>query len=208
MEKVELDFGAFGTVYYDGRRPGARLDAVRPGAAFPRAQELPRAAVRRAMLVTCAYLVDRVEPWVLQSLSWPRSAKRVTAARGALEAFSFRYAGRRVELPAPSRCTRPCFRSRFLADLGCDVMRASGRVGLVEAGARRPANGGRGPAREGAARRQGRLRPPRTGPGAAATVGSSLRAGRTFDCPLSRGFDTLLTPRDTSVCQNTSLTRV
>src|ERR1700704_3590359 len=41
MEKVELEFGAFGTVYYDG--DGHVLGSMQygPAGAFPRAQELP-----------------------------------------------------------------------------------------------------------------------------------------------------------------------
>ncbi len=48
MEKIELDFGAFGTVYYDADGQGARLDAVRAGGGVPaRARAAGRAAVRR-----------------------------------------------------------------------------------------------------------------------------------------------------------------
>src|SRR5947207_11726298 len=69
MEKVELGWGAFGTVYYDG--DGRVLGSMQygPAEAFPRAAELPGGPpTPEAMLVTCAYLVDDSSPWVLQSL--------------------------------------------------------------------------------------------------------------------------------------------
>ena len=54
MERIELDFGAFGTVYYDGA--GKVLGSMQygPGAAFPRAYELPGGPPSDdAILVTC-----------------------------------------------------------------------------------------------------------------------------------------------------------
>jgi len=69
MEKVELEFGAFGTVYYDA--DGRVLASMQygPAPSFPRAYELPGGPPSSdAMLVTCAYLVDPSSPWVLQSL--------------------------------------------------------------------------------------------------------------------------------------------
>src|ERR1700688_2249033 len=69
MERVELDFGAFGTVYYDG--DGRVLGSMQygPSGVFPRAQELPAGPPSDdAVLVTCAYLRDESTPWVLQSL--------------------------------------------------------------------------------------------------------------------------------------------
>src|ERR1700730_18077409 len=69
MERVELDFGAFGTVYYDG--DGRVLGSMQYGPAtlFPRAAELPGGPPSDdAILVTCAYVVGEATPWVLQSL--------------------------------------------------------------------------------------------------------------------------------------------
>jgi hypothetical protein len=63
MEKVELDFGAWGTVYYDG--DGRVLGSMQygPPQAFPRAGELPAGPPSEdAMLVTCAYIVETVFP--------------------------------------------------------------------------------------------------------------------------------------------------
>ena len=87
MEKVELEFGAWGTVYYDSDNRVLGSMQYGPAAAFPRAYELPAGPPSDdSMLVTCAYLVDQSSPWVLQSL--------------------------------------------FLADLGFEIVRASGRLGL------------------------------------------------------------------------------
>src|SRR5579883_919056 len=49
MEKVELEFGSFGSVYYDG--DGRVLGSMQygPAAAFPRAQELPGGPGGRAV---------------------------------------------------------------------------------------------------------------------------------------------------------------
>ena len=69
MERAELEFGAFGTIYYDG--DGRVLGSMQYGVAslFPRAAELPGGPPSDdAMLVTCAYLRDESSPWVLQSL--------------------------------------------------------------------------------------------------------------------------------------------
>src|SRR5580765_8118234 len=69
IERVELEFGAFGIVYYDG--DGRLLGSMQYGPAplFPRAAELPGGPPSNdAMLVTCAYVVGEATPWVLQSL--------------------------------------------------------------------------------------------------------------------------------------------
>src|SRR5204862_7991780 len=66
MERAELDFGAFGTIYYDA--DGRVLGSMQygPSTLFPRADELPGGpASDDAMLVTCAYLPDETSPWVL-----------------------------------------------------------------------------------------------------------------------------------------------
>ena len=130
MEKVELDFGAFGTVYYDGR--GRVLGSMQygPGAAFPRSHELPGGPPSDdAILVTCAYIVDRSSPWVLQSLFLAAIGEaRDRGARG-LEAFSYRYPEGESSYERFS-VHKTVFPQDFLADLGFQVLRASGRVGL------------------------------------------------------------------------------
>ena len=130
MEKVELDFGAFGTVYYDTR--GRVLGSMQygPGAAFPRAQELPGGPPSEdAILVTCAYLVDQSSPWVLQSLFLAAIGEaRDSGARG-LEAFSYRYPEGESSYER-FRVHKTVFPQDFLADFGFQVLRSAGRVGL------------------------------------------------------------------------------
>ena len=130
MEKVELEFGAFGTVFYDGT--GRVLGSMQygPAEAFPRAGELPGGpASDDAILVTCAYLVDESSPWVLQSLFLAAIGEARDRGARALEAFSYRYpegesAYERFQVH------KTVFPQSFLADLGFDVLRAAGRVGL------------------------------------------------------------------------------
>ena len=67
--EAETEFGAWGTLYYDD--DGRTLGSMQYGPAqlFPRAAELPAGRLRTTpCIVTCAYLVDRSSPWVLQSL--------------------------------------------------------------------------------------------------------------------------------------------
>jgi hypothetical protein len=130
MERVELEFGAFGTIYYDS--DGRVLGSMQygPAPAFPRAYELPGGPPSDdAMLVTCAYLVAESAPWVLQSLFLAAIGEaRDRGARG-LEAFSYRYpeGGSSYER---FRVHKTVFPQDFLADFGFEVMRSSGRVGL------------------------------------------------------------------------------
>jgi hypothetical protein len=130
MERVELEFGAFGTVYYDtdGRVLGSMQYG--PAQAFPRAQELPAGPPSDdAILVTCAYLVEQTSRWVLQSLFLAAIGEaRDRGARG-LEAFSYRYPEGET---AYDRfwVHKTVFPEDFLADFGFEVKRSAGRVGL------------------------------------------------------------------------------
>ncbi len=170
MEKVELEFGAFGTVYYDG--DGRVLGSMQygPAEAFPRAAELPGGPVSDdAILVTCAYLVEESSPWVLQSLFLAAIGEARDRGARALEAFSYRYpegesAYERFQVH------KTVFPQSFLADLGFDVLRAAGTSRALASRAGRPAAGARGQAREGAAGREGCVRPAGTGPRAASTL--------------------------------------
>jgi hypothetical protein len=130
MEKVELEHGAFGTIYYDS--DGRVLGSMQygPAQAFPRAWELPAGPpTADAILVTCAYLVDQSSPWVLQSLFLAAIGEaRDRGARG-LEAFSYRYAeGESVY--ERFRVHRTVFPQDFLADFGFLPLRSAGRVSL------------------------------------------------------------------------------
>jgi hypothetical protein len=130
MEKVELEFGAFGTVYYDG--DGRVLGSMQygPAEAFPRAQELPGGPPSPgAMLVTCAYLVEQSSPWVLQSLFLAAIGEARDRGASALEAFSYRYPEGESSYER-FRVHKTVFPQDFLADFGFTVLRSAGRVGL------------------------------------------------------------------------------
>ena len=131
MEKVELEFGAFGTVYYDG--DGRVLGSMQYGPAplFPRAQELPAGPPSDdAMLVTCAYVVDPSSPWVLQSLFLTAIGEARERGLRGLEAFSYRYPEGQSSFWR-FRAHRTIFPADFLADFGFLPVRSQGRVELA-----------------------------------------------------------------------------
>src|SRR5438045_551170 len=69
IEKAEEDWGAWGTVYYDENARLLGSMQYGPAELFPRAGELPAGPPSGdAVLVTCAYVLDRATPWVMQSL--------------------------------------------------------------------------------------------------------------------------------------------
>ena len=145
MERVELEFGAFGTVFYDG--DGRVLGSMQygPAGAFPRAYELPSGPPSHdAILVTCAYLVDQSSPWVLQSLFLAAIGEARDRGAGALEAFSYRYPEGESSYER-FRVHKTVFPQDFLADFGFEVVRSSGRVGLsrLELGGLQPVEEGR-----------------------------------------------------------------
>ncbi|HZQ15563.1 MAG TPA: hypothetical protein VFA82_02200 [Gaiellaceae bacterium] len=145
MERVELEFGAFGTVYYDS--DGRVLGSMQygPAQAFPRAYELPGGPPSEdSMLVTCAYLVDSSSPWVLQSLFLAAIGEARDRGARSLEAFSYRYAEGESAYER-FRVHRTVFPQDFLADFGFQVVRASGRIGLarLELGGLQPVEEGR-----------------------------------------------------------------
>jgi hypothetical protein len=145
MEKVETDFGAWGTIYYDG--DGRVLGSMQygPSHAFPRAVELPGGPPSDdAMLVTCAYLVAESSPWVLQSLFLAAIGEARDRGAAALEAFSYRYPEGESSYER-FRVHKTVFPQDFLADFGFTVRRAAGRVGLsrLELGGLQPVEEGR-----------------------------------------------------------------
>jgi hypothetical protein len=131
MEKVELEFGAWGTVYYDSDNRVLGSMQYGPAAAFPRAWELPAGPPSEdAILVTCAYLVDQSSPWVLQSLFLAAIGEARDRKAGALETFAYRYA--EGETPYERfRVHRTVFPRDFLADFGFQTVRSSGLVELA-----------------------------------------------------------------------------
>jgi hypothetical protein len=131
MERVELEHGAFGTVYYDNDRRVLGSMQYGPAAAFPRAYELPAGPPSDdAMLVTCAYIVDASSPWVLQSLFLAAIGEARDRGAGSLETFSYRYPEGESSYER-FRVHKTVFPQDFLADFGFEVVRASGRVGLA-----------------------------------------------------------------------------
>jgi len=131
MERVELGYGAFGTVYYDG--DGRVLGSMQYGPAelFPRAYELPGGPPSAdAILVTCAYLTDDSTPWVLQSLFLAAIGEARDRGATAVEAFSYRYAERESSYER-FRVHKTVFPDDFLADFGFRTIRLAGRVGLA-----------------------------------------------------------------------------
>jgi hypothetical protein len=130
MEKVELDFGTWGTIYYDS--DGRVLGSMQygPSQAFPRAAELPGGPPSDdSMLVTCAYLVDSSSPWVLQSLFLAAIGEARDRGAASLEAFSYRYFEGESAYER-FRVHKTVFPADFLADFGFEVVRSAGRVGL------------------------------------------------------------------------------
>ena len=131
IEKAETEFGAWGTVYYDD--DGRVLGSMQYGPArfFPLADELPAGPPSDdAVLVTCAYLVDRSSPWVLQSLFLAGIAEAKDKGAAALETSAYRYPEGESDYER-ILVHRTVFPRDFLADFGFRTVRASGQVELV-----------------------------------------------------------------------------
>ena len=131
MERVELEFGSFGTIYYDG--DGRTLGSMQygPAVAFPRANELPAGPPSEdAMLITCAYLRDETSPWVLQSLFLAAIGEARERAAKAVEAFVYRYPEGESAYER-FHVHKTIFPADFLGDFGFRLIRASGRAGLA-----------------------------------------------------------------------------
>lgn len=131
IDRVEDDWGGFGTVYYD--EDGRVIGSMQYGPAelFPRAAELPAGPPSAdAVLVTCAYLVESSAPWVMQSLFLAAIGDARDKGARALEAFAYRYPEGES---AYERFIvhRTVFPRDFLADFGFRTVRAQGRVELV-----------------------------------------------------------------------------
>jgi hypothetical protein len=145
IEKAEEEWGAWGSLYYDD--DGGVLGSMQYGPAhlFPRAAELPAGPVSDdAVLVTCAYLVDRTSPWVLQSLFLAAIGEAKDKGAKALETFAYRYpegegAYERFIVH------KTVFPHDFLADFGFRTIRTAGRVELarLELGGLQPVTEGR-----------------------------------------------------------------
>lgn len=145
IAKVEDEWGAWGTVYYDD--DGRLLGSMQYGPAmhFPRAADLPAGpASDDAVLVTCAYVVDGSSPWLMQSLFLAAIGEARDKGAKGLEAFAFRYAEGES---AHERFLvhRTVFPRDFLADFGFETLRSAGRIELarLELGGLQPVAAGK-----------------------------------------------------------------
>jgi hypothetical protein len=145
INRAEEEWGPWGTVYYDD--DGRLLGSMQYGLSelFPRAAELPAGPPSDdAVLVTCAYLVERSSPWVLQSLFLAAIGEAKDKGAAGLEAFAYAYPEAES---AYERffVHRTIFPRDFLADFGFRTIRAAGRVELtrLELGGLQPVVEGR-----------------------------------------------------------------
>jgi len=130
IERAELDWGAWGAVYRDD--DGTVIGSMQYGPAelFPRARELPAGPPSDdAVLVTCAYLLDRASPWVMQSLFLAAIGDARDKKAGALETFA--YHGESESQRDRFFVHRTVFPRDFLSDFGFETVRRLGRVELV-----------------------------------------------------------------------------
>jgi hypothetical protein len=131
IEKAETEFGAWGTVYYDDDRRVLGSMQYGPVGLFPRAAELPAGPPSDdAVLVTCAYLIDRTSPWVLQSLFLAAIGEAKDKGAAALETFAYRYPEGESDYER-FLVHRTVFPRDFLSDFGFQTVRTSGQVELV-----------------------------------------------------------------------------
>ena len=131
IRETEDEWGAWGTVYYDddGRVLGTMQSA--PAPLFPRAHDLPAGPPSAdAVLITCAIIVDRTTPWVLQSLFLAAIGDAKERGARALEAFGYHYA-EGESVPTRFHLHHTVFPSDFLADFGFQPVRIEGRVELA-----------------------------------------------------------------------------
>jgi len=145
IEKTETEFGAWGTIYYDDDRRVLGSMQYGPARLFPRAQELPAGPPSDdAVLVTCAYLVDRSSPWVLQSLFLAAIGEAKDKGAAALETFAYRFPEGQSAYER-FQVHKTVFPRDFLSDFGFQTVRSVGRVELVrlELGGLQPVAEGR-----------------------------------------------------------------
>jgi hypothetical protein len=144
-EKIEDEFGEWGTVYLD--EEGLLLGSMQYGPAglFPRAHDLPAGPPSDdAVLVTCAYIRAAVAEWVEKSLFLAAIGEARDKGARALEAFAYRY----PEAATPEErflIHRTVFPRDFLDDFGFVTLRRKGSVELcrLELGGLVPVEEGR-----------------------------------------------------------------
>jgi hypothetical protein len=145
IDKAEDEWGAWGSIYYDG--DGHVLGSIQygPSELFPRASELPAGpASPDAVLVTCAYLVDTSSPWVMQSLFLAAIGEAKDKGAKALETFAYRYPEGESTYQR-FQVHKTIFPRDFLSDFGFRTVRSAGLVELVrlELGGLQPVLAGR-----------------------------------------------------------------
>ncbi len=145
IERAEDAWGSWGAIYQDD--DGRLLGSMQFGPAplFPRARELPGGPPSDdAVLVTCAYLVDRSTPWVLQSLFLTAIGEAKDRGATAVEAFAYRYAEGDSAYDR-FQVHKTVFPRDFLSDFGFETVRSLGRVELarLELGGLQPVAAGR-----------------------------------------------------------------
>ena len=131
IERAEADWGVWGAVYRDD--DGSVIGSMQygPSRLFPRAWELPAGPPSEdAMLVTCAYLIDRTSPWVMQSLFLAAIGDARDKRAKALETFAYRYPEGETAYER-FLVHRTVFPRDFLSDFGFETVRMLGRVELV-----------------------------------------------------------------------------
>ena len=131
IERVEENWGAWGTIYYDD--DGEVLGSMQygPSQLFPRGAELPAGPPSEdAVLVTCVYLVERASPWVLQSLFHAAIGEAKDKGAAALETFAYRFPEGETAYER-FQVHKTAFPRDFLSDFGFSTVRTAGRVELV-----------------------------------------------------------------------------
>lgn len=145
IERVEDEWGEWGTVYYgdDGRVLGSMQYG--PSHLFPRAHDLPAGPPSEdAVLITCSYLAGGAAEFVEQSLVLAAIGEARDKGVRGLEAFAYRYPeGETTE--ERFLVHRTVFPRDFLEDFGFVTLRAQGRVELcrLELGGLQPVEEGR-----------------------------------------------------------------
>ena len=130
-EKIEDDWGPWGTLYYGDDDRVLGFVQCGPAGAFPRAWELPAGPPSDdSVLITCLYLVDPNSPWVMQSLFLSVMGEARDRGVKAVETFGYRYP---EGTSAYERFLvhRTIFPSDFLADFGFYPVRWDGDVALA-----------------------------------------------------------------------------
>jgi hypothetical protein len=130
-ERIEDDWGPWGTLYFDEGDRLLGFIQYGPSGHFPRAFELPAGPPSSdAVLVTCAYVVDLSTPWIMQSLFLSVIGEVRDRGVKAIETFGYRYPEGESAYER-FLVHRTIFPSDFLADFGFYPVRWEGQVALA-----------------------------------------------------------------------------